>query len=175
MLRPLHVFSLHRHKNLWFAQWWDGGNVLLECPLDCLDYWEPSNLHIAATIEEYLLFVLVLNPRCRCWSPVFLLFLQRAEVTNGGVACSAIFSPSSPSTALLTVLHSATAQCDPLKTEVNIAVPPDLPDVVSSVLGVVYDIMNQDDDDGKRWSLCRAADWDFLLNLFLFLSVAPLA
>lgn len=70
--------------------------------------------------------------------------------------CSAVLSPLSHSTALLTVLMPGIAQHNQLLTT-EIVTPAtaessaDLPDVVSSVLGVVYDIMEEDCDsvDGK--------------------------
>lgn len=62
----------------------------------------------------------------------------------------------SHSTALLTVLHSGVTQHDQyLTTEINAPATAEssteLPDVVSSVLGVVYDIMEEDGDgvDGE--------------------------
>uniref|UniRef100_A0A3Q2ZXU5 TOPBP1 interacting checkpoint and replication regulator n=1 Tax=Kryptolebias marmoratus TaxID=37003 RepID=A0A3Q2ZXU5_KRYMA len=74
-----------------------------------------------------------------------------AEVKDNGLWYSAVFSPLSFSTALLTVLHPVT-QCDHfLKTEminpITAETSPDLPDVVNSVLGVIYDIMNKDGDE----------------------------
>lgn len=83
--------------------------------------------------------------------PMFSLFPQFAEVKDDGLLRSAVFSPLSSSTALLTVLQPAVTQHDHLlRTEINAPTtaeaPPDLPAVVNSVLGVIYDIMNNDDD-----------------------------
>lgn len=74
---------------------------------------------------------------------------QLSEVTDRGLLSSAVLSPLSRSTALLTVLQPGITQHDP-----RLAAEPsgpsaadgsaDLPDVVSSVLGVVYDIMEED-------------------------------
>ncbi|XP_072242442.1 treslin [Leuresthes tenuis] len=74
-----------------------------------------------------------------------------AEVNDNGSVCSAVFSPQSHSTALLTILQPTVVQPDQLpRTKVIVPVTAetsaDLPDVVSSVLGVVYDIMNEDGD-----------------------------
>uniref|UniRef100_A0A8C7XEL2 Treslin n=1 Tax=Oryzias sinensis TaxID=183150 RepID=A0A8C7XEL2_9TELE len=71
-----------------------------------------------------------------------------AEVNDGGLVCSAVLSPLSHSTALLTVLQPEIPQQNQL-LKTNAEAPQtttDLPDVVSSVLGVVYDIMNKDED-----------------------------
>uniref|UniRef100_A0A3Q2CQ53 TOPBP1 interacting checkpoint and replication regulator n=1 Tax=Cyprinodon variegatus TaxID=28743 RepID=A0A3Q2CQ53_CYPVA len=72
-----------------------------------------------------------------------------AEVSQKGLLCSAVFSPLSQSTALLTVLQPNILQHDQLlSTDITVSdqTSADLPDVVNSVLGVIYDIMNQDDE-----------------------------
>ncbi|XP_008408979.1 treslin isoform X2 [Poecilia reticulata] len=76
-----------------------------------------------------------------------------AEVSHSGLSCPAVFSPLSQSTALLTVFQPILLQHDKLlKTNVSTPTPvatetsADLPEVVNSVLGMVYDIMNQDGD-----------------------------
>lgn len=79
------------------------------------------------------------------------LFPQFAEVKDNGLLYSAVFSPLSSSTALLTILQPVVAQREQfLTTEmfapVTAETSPDLPDVVNSVLGVVYDIMNKDEE-----------------------------
>ncbi|XP_053174522.1 treslin [Scomber japonicus] len=74
-----------------------------------------------------------------------------AEVSDSGLVSSAVLSPLSHFTALLTVLQPRITQNDQLLTA-DIVAPAaaetssDLPDVVSSVLGVVYDIMEEDGD-----------------------------
>ncbi|XP_062276803.1 treslin [Scomber scombrus] len=74
-----------------------------------------------------------------------------AEVGDSGLVSSAVLSPLSHFTALLTVLQPRITQNDQLLTA-DIVAPAaaetssDLPDVVSSVLGVVYDIMEEDGD-----------------------------
>lgn len=90
---------------------------------------------------------------------VFCLFLQLAEVNDGSLMCSAVLSPLSHVTALLTILQPGITQCDQLLTTEIIApataeTSADLPDVVSSVLAVVYDIMEEDGDsvDGKDYN-----------------------
>ncbi|XP_035521760.1 treslin [Morone saxatilis] len=74
-----------------------------------------------------------------------------SEVNDSGLVSSAVLSPLSHCTALLTILESGITQHDhllnteiiaPATTESSV----ELPDVVSSVLGVVYDIMEEDRD-----------------------------
>ncbi len=88
--------------------------------------------------------------------PVFCLLLQLSEVNDRGVVSSAVLSPLSHATALLTVLHTGISQHNQFLTSEIIAPATaesstELPDVVSSVLGVVYDIMEEDGDsvDGE--------------------------
>ncbi|XP_005460037.1 treslin isoform X1 [Oreochromis niloticus] len=74
-----------------------------------------------------------------------------AEVNDNGLLCSAVLSPLSYSTALLSILQPVIAQSNQrLTTEVitpaSAETSADLPDIVNSVLGVVYDIMKQDGD-----------------------------
>ncbi|XP_071348126.1 treslin isoform X2 [Trachinotus anak] len=75
-----------------------------------------------------------------------------AEVNDSGLVCSAVLSSWSHSTALLTILQPGiTSRYDQFLTTETIApatadTSADLPDVVSSVLGVVYDIMEKDGD-----------------------------
>lgn len=85
---------------------------------------------------------------------MFYLFSQLAEVKDNGLLYSAVFSALSSSTALLTILQPVITQHDPLLRNEMIApvaaeTSPDLPDVVNSVLGVFYDIMNKDEDGTK--------------------------
>ncbi|KAK2842631.1 hypothetical protein Q5P01_012831 [Channa striata] len=74
-----------------------------------------------------------------------------AEVNDSSLVCTAVLSPMSHSTALLTILQPGITQQNQLLTPETIApakaeTSPDLPDVVSSVLKVVYDIMEKDGD-----------------------------
>lgn len=74
-----------------------------------------------------------------------------SEVNDSGLVRSAVLSPLSHSTALLTILQSAVSQHNQFLTTEIIAPATgesstELPDVVSSVLGVVYDIMEEDGD-----------------------------
>lgn len=74
-----------------------------------------------------------------------------SEVKDSGLVYSAVLSPLSHTTALLTILQSGVTQNDQILTSEIIApatseTSADLPDVVSSVLGVVYDIMEEDGD-----------------------------
>lgn len=91
------------------------------------------------------------------FSCLFCLFPQLSEVNDSGLVCSAVLSPLSHSTALLTVLQSGITQQNQFLTTEIIApataeTSAELPDVVSSVLGVVYNIMEEDGDsvDGKE-------------------------
>ncbi|XP_075946106.1 treslin [Anarhichas minor] len=75
-----------------------------------------------------------------------------SEVNDSGLVCSAVLSPMSHSTALLTVLQSEVTEHDQfLTTEVitpaTAETSAELPDIVSSVLGVVYDIMEEEEED----------------------------
>ncbi|XP_077373736.1 treslin [Festucalex cinctus] len=75
-----------------------------------------------------------------------------AEVCHNGRSSSAVLSPLSSSSALLTVLQPATTQhqhfsnTDIISTSSTAEISADLPEVVRSVLGVVYDMMEQEDD-----------------------------
>ncbi|XP_030586525.1 treslin isoform X2 [Archocentrus centrarchus] len=74
-----------------------------------------------------------------------------AEVNDNGLVCSAVLYPLSYSTALLSILQPVISQTNQLLTAEVITpasaeTSADLPDIVSSVLGVVYDIMKQDGD-----------------------------
>ncbi|KAE8296774.1 Treslin TopBP1-interacting checkpoint and replication regulator [Larimichthys crocea] len=74
-----------------------------------------------------------------------------SEVNDSGLVCSAVLSPLSHCTALLTILQSGITQQDQFMTPEIIAPATaessaELPDVVSSVLGVVYEIMEKDGD-----------------------------
>lgn len=85
-------------------------------------------------------------------APASVLLPQLSEVKDRGLVSSAVLSPLSRCTALLTVLRPGITQRDP-RSAAEISGPAaaagsaDLPDVVSSVLGVVYDIMEEDGDD----------------------------
>lgn len=77
-----------------------------------------------------------------------------AEVSDGGLVSSAVLSPLSQNAALLTVLQPAVGQDERLlvTTAVSTAAAEtsaELPDVVRSVLGVVYGLMEDDGDDGS--------------------------
>lgn len=85
-------------------------------------------------------------------APASVLVPQLSEVKDRGLVSSAVLSPLSRCTALLTVLQPGIAQRDPrsdgeMSGPAAAAGSADLPDVVSSVLGVVYDIMEEDGDD----------------------------
>ena len=76
---------------------------------------------------------------------------QFAEVRASGLICSAVLSPLSSFTALLTVFHPALIRNNDVLTADVIApdASVDLPEVVSSVLGVVYDIMDREGESGE--------------------------
>lgn len=76
-------------------------------------------------------------------------------MNDGGLLCSAVLSPLSPSAALLSLLHPDVAQHRLfLTSETSPTSSTQLPDVVSSVLGVVYDIMDDSDGmDGEEGTL----------------------
>ncbi|KAM8892044.1 treslin isoform 2-T2 [Spinachia spinachia] len=72
-----------------------------------------------------------------------------SEVNDSSLVCSAVLSPVSHSTALLTILQSEVTQRDQFPAAAIAAATAEtsaeLPDIVSSVLGVVYDIMAEDE------------------------------
>ncbi|XP_077425544.1 treslin isoform X2 [Vanacampus margaritifer] len=79
-----------------------------------------------------------------------------AEVCHSGQSSSAVLSPLSNFSALLTVLQPAATQhqhfhnTDIISTSSTAQILADLPEVVSSVLGTVYDMMEQDDDSSDE-------------------------
>lgn len=86
-----------------------------------------------------------------------------AEVSEGGVVCSAVLSVLSSCTAQLTVLQPLLAQEDQLLPTHLVSldttdISSDLPDVVSSVLNVMYDIMENDDCSGHE-KMPLVPDW----------------
>lgn len=99
---------------------------------------------------------------------VFGCLLQLSEVKVCGLLCSALLSPLSPSTALLTVLQPGLSEISQVTESLQVSQHPvvsaasadgsaGLPDVVSRVLGVVLDMM---EEDGEKRS-------DVLLMMFL--------
>nr|XP_023673178.1 treslin isoform X1 [Paramormyrops kingsleyae] len=90
-----------------------------------------------------------------------------AEVSEAGIGHTAVLSTLSPSTALLTLIQPQTAHLeDSLSSGLMSAEsgPPasDLPDIVSSVLNVVYDIMENDDEEAGHAVTAaglRVPDW----------------
>lgn len=86
---------------------------------------------------------------------IVVCLLQLSEVKLCDLLCSAILSPLSPSAALLTVLQPGLSEFSQLSQSLKVTqhpVPSDapaddlvgLPDVVSRVLGVVFDMMEED-------------------------------
>ena len=78
--------------------------------------------------------------------------LQFCEVGEGDRSHTAVLSPLSASTGLLVMVQPQIARVEHVLSA-DIVAPAtaensaDLPDIVSSVLGVVYDIMNDEEDD----------------------------
>ncbi|XP_073688131.1 treslin [Garra rufa] len=86
-----------------------------------------------------------------------------AEVSEGGVVCSAVLSVLSSCTAQLTVLQPLVTHEDQLLPADRVSldttdISSDLPDVVSSVLNVMYDIM-EDEDCSDQVELPIVPDW----------------
>ncbi|KAK9952396.1 hypothetical protein ABG768_018238 [Culter alburnus] len=86
-----------------------------------------------------------------------------AEVSEGGVLCSAVLSVLSSCTAQLTVLQPLVTQEDQLLPADLVSsdttdLSSDLPDVVSSVLNVMYDIM-EDEDCSDQVKMPSVPDW----------------
>nr|XP_057931205.1 treslin isoform X2 [Doryrhamphus excisus] len=76
-----------------------------------------------------------------------------AEVSVSGLLSSAVLAPLSQFSALLTIIQPVITQPhqpintpEPISSTTTAAISADLPEVVSSVLGVVYDMMEQDGD-----------------------------
>ncbi|XP_077067019.1 treslin isoform X2 [Siphateles boraxobius] len=86
-----------------------------------------------------------------------------AEVSEGGVLCSAVLSVLSSCMAQLTVLQPLVTQEDQLLPADLVSldttdISSDLPDVVSSVLNVMYDIM-EDEDCSDQVKMPLVPDW----------------
>lgn len=85
---------------------------------------------------------------------------------HSGQSSSAVLSPWSNFTALLTVLRPADTRrhhrgnSDIISNSGTDEISADLPEVVNNVLGIVYEMMEQDGDgtDGKDWTLYSLAD-----------------
>lgn len=80
------------------------------------------------------------------------LSVQLCEVEAGGLLLTAVLSALCPSTAVLSVLPPAVAW-QPLDAAISpaaAAASAELPAVVSSVLEVVYGLMEQDGDAGEE-------------------------
>uniref|UniRef100_A0A3Q3NCT1 TopBP1-interacting, checkpoint, and replication regulator n=1 Tax=Mastacembelus armatus TaxID=205130 RepID=A0A3Q3NCT1_9TELE len=155
---------------------WGQGNVTHNCgiivePVSCrqrllpqsvevclkgvLQGWDPSSLtHIS--METWVLQCSSSDDQEAVFQHLLMELSAHAlhmlaEVNDNSLLVSAVLSPLSYSTALLTILQPGITQNDQLLTMENIAPATaepshDLPDVVSSVLGVVYNIMEEDDD-----------------------------
>ncbi|XP_019729447.1 treslin isoform X2 [Hippocampus comes] len=127
------------------------------CLKGVLQGWDASSLSHASA-ESWLL-------RCSNTSEQGAASFQRAlvelstrslhmfaEVCHSGQSSSAVLSPWSNFTALLTVLRPADTQChrlgniDIISNSGTDEISADLPEVVNSVLGIVYEMMEQDSD-----------------------------
>lgn len=78
-----------------------------------------------------------------------------ADVSEDGLVRSAVLSPMSHCSALLSVLQTGPSELDRVclsSDPSGFESPSDLPAVVSSVLEVVYNIMedDRDDDNGEK-------------------------
>ncbi|XP_054633806.1 treslin isoform X2 [Dunckerocampus dactyliophorus] len=75
-----------------------------------------------------------------------------AEVSVNGLLSSAVLSPLAHFSALLTIIQPAITRhqqlhtIEPISSTTTAEISADLPEVVSSVLGVIYDMMEQDGD-----------------------------
>lgn len=82
------------------------------------------------------------------------MLLQLSEVDDGGLLCSAVLSPLSPSAALLSLLPPDVAQARLLLTHQTSPAATGsthLPRVVGGLLGVVCDLMEHSDTtDGEE-------------------------
>uniref|UniRef100_A0A673ABI2 Treslin N-terminal domain-containing protein n=1 Tax=Sphaeramia orbicularis TaxID=375764 RepID=A0A673ABI2_9TELE len=123
------------------------------CACD-LDETDGFFLFIAILFSQFILSVCILTH--------LLLFPQFAELDDGNLLCSAVLSHLSPCTALLTVLQPGLSQHCQVLTSKQISasaeVSADLPDVVSSMLGVVCD-MKEDDRDADQVKDNPVPEW----------------
>ncbi|XP_060892071.1 treslin [Labrus mixtus] len=120
-------------------QGWDASSLALTSTESWVIQCPGSSVHEAAALQHLLMEL----------SSRGLHVLS--EVNDGSLVCSAVLSPLSHSTALLTVIQSGFTQHEQFPAAENISPATDetsaeLPEVVSSVLGVVYDIMEEDSD-----------------------------
>ncbi|XP_061919303.1 treslin isoform X2 [Entelurus aequoreus] len=120
--------------------------------------WDASSLSGTSTESWLLQCSHVSEPEAPSFLHVLMeLFAHSlpmyAEVSISGLSSSAVLSPLSHVSALLTVIHPTIAQhLQPRTTErisasTTAGTSADLPGVVSSVLGVVYDMMEQGGDN----------------------------
>ncbi|XP_061750511.1 treslin isoform X2 [Nerophis ophidion] len=123
--------------------------------------WDASSLSGTSTESWLLQCSLASKPE----APSFLHILMElfahslpmyAEVSISGLSSSAVLSPLSHVSALLTVIHPAIAQhlqprtIERISASTTAGTSADLPGVVSSVLGVVYDMMEQSGDNADE-------------------------
>lgn len=76
-------------------------------------------------------------------------------MNDGGLLCTAVLSPLSPSAALLSLLRPDPPEHRLFPTSETSPAPPEhsstgLPDAVSSVLGVLDDIMDGEEPDPEK-------------------------
>ncbi|XP_049431138.1 treslin isoform X2 [Epinephelus fuscoguttatus] len=137
------------------------------CLKGVLQDWDPSSLTQTPTESWVLQCTSSSDQGADAFQHLLLELSARglhmlSEVNDSGLVCSAVLAPLSHTTALLTILQPGVTQHDQILTTEIIApasaeASVELPDVVSSVLGVVYDIMeedgNDDDDQPKDYQI----------------------
>ncbi|XP_037308284.2 treslin isoform X2 [Pungitius pungitius] len=127
------------------------------CLKGVLQDWEDSSLTQTPT-ESWMLQCSSINDQgaAAAFQHLLMELSSRAlhmlsEVNVRGLVCSAVLSPVSHSTALLTILQSEVTRHDQFPAIAIAAATAEtsaeLPDIVNSVLGVVYDIMAEDEDE----------------------------
>ncbi|XP_028305861.1 treslin isoform X2 [Gouania willdenowi] len=124
------------------------------CLKGLLQAWDPSVLTQTFTESWVLQGCMHGDNKAAAFQELVMTLFARglhmvAEVTDNGLVCSAVFSPLSHCTALLTIIQPEVPQllCTNITADAAAEPSAELPDVVSSVLGVVYDIMKEDDND----------------------------
>ncbi|XP_029992271.1 treslin [Sphaeramia orbicularis] len=137
------------------------------CLRGVLQAWDPSSLTGTST-ESWILQTSSCSRDQGSGFQTLLMELSAhnlhmfAELDDGNLLCSAVLSHLSPCTALLTVLQPGLSQHCQVLTSKQISasaeVSADLPDVVSSMLGVVCD-MKEDDRDADQVKDNPVPEW----------------
>uniref|UniRef100_A0A672IZC1 Uncharacterized protein n=1 Tax=Salarias fasciatus TaxID=181472 RepID=A0A672IZC1_SALFA len=136
------------------------------CLKGVLQGWDAASLTLTATESWVVQASSGSSQGAAAFQHLLMELSAHAAMNDRGLVCSAVLSPLSHFTARLTVLQPAAPQPD-RRLAAGVVAPAtpetsaELPDVVSSVLGVVYKIMedgdgssdNREDDAVPEWAL----------------------